>query len=378
MEEHGKFSGETPHLTEADFGLVLDAGDTSATTPLKQHLNGCSECRNRMARYQSVGESFRSLRANRGARTGAGCPEPEVWFRIAAGIEPDTARDASLDHAAGCDTCGALLKIAVEDLNSDAMPIEANSLLEKEFRDRLVEQLIQTAPQAEVIRMANRRFSRVWYAIAACLIAGVALVWALRARNSPERLIAKAFEVRRTWPVRFPDAGYVAEAAATRAESRAPAELAEADALVARNISENPASARWLQLRARVDFLNHRYDLAIQSLRQLAGDPGHFDEHLTSVYGDLGMAYLAEGAANANPADYQSALEFLGLAVRANPADPIALFNRALAQQSAFLFDGAEKDWAEYLRLDDKSGWAKEARQHWDESRQKKTPDSSR
>ena len=88
---------------------------------------------------------------------------------------------------------------------------------------------------------------------------------------------------------------------------------------------------------------------------------------------DLGMVYLARGLADANPSDYESAVEYLSQGLRKDPNNPVGLFNRALALEALFLWDRAEQDWNNYLRIDGSSGWAREAKEHLDLVRKKKT-----
>jgi len=79
---------------------------------------------------------------------------------------------------------------------------------------------------------------------------------------------------------------------------------------------------------------------------------------------DLSAAYLARAARDQRPLDLTKALAAVDRAVRANPELTEALFNRALALERLALVEQARTAWEDYLRIDDESGWADEARAH--------------
>jgi CHAT domain-containing protein len=77
---------------------------------------------------------------------------------------------------------------------------------------------------------------------------------------------------------------------------------------------------------------------------------------------DLAAAYLVRGTERKQSQDVAKALAAADRAVRSNPALPEAAFNRALALERLFLTPQARQAWEEYLKLDDSSQWADEAR----------------
>ncbi len=79
---------------------------------------------------------------------------------------------------------------------------------------------------------------------------------------------------------------------------------------------------------------------------------------------DLSAAYIVRAERNNQPQDLTKALAAVDRAVKLDPTLAEALFNRALALERLALEDEARVAWQDYLRIDDMSGWADEARAH--------------
>jgi len=79
---------------------------------------------------------------------------------------------------------------------------------------------------------------------------------------------------------------------------------------------------------------------------------------------DLAAAYLVRGVRENRPQDVSRALALASLALQRDASAREALFNRALALDRLSMFDAARQAWQEYLKVDDESGWAAEARIH--------------
>lgn len=84
------------------------------------------------------------------------------------------------------------------------------------------------------------------------------------------------------------------------------------------------------------------------------------DPHILS---DLAAAYLARATSKAGD-DATRAVSASTRALEIDRLMPEALFNRALALQISGRTDEARVAWQAYLAVDDKSGWADEARAH--------------
>ena len=79
------------------------------------------------------------------------------------------------------------------------------------------------------------------------------------------------------------------------------------------------------------------------------------------ILSDLSAAYLARAARSSSTDDASRALAAANRALEVDRLMPEALFNRALALEMAGMAD-ARIAWQAYLTIDDRSGWADEAR----------------
>jgi tetratricopeptide (TPR) repeat protein len=79
---------------------------------------------------------------------------------------------------------------------------------------------------------------------------------------------------------------------------------------------------------------------------------------------DLAAAYLLRSAQRNRPDDIAKAIAAANNAVKVDPSLAEAWFNRALALERGPSSAEAQQAWDDYLRLDNSSGWADEARRH--------------
>jgi tetratricopeptide (TPR) repeat protein len=134
-------------------------------------------------------------------------------------------------------------------------------------------------------------------------------------------------------------------------------DLLEAEARVARGAETHPNDPAWLRLQGRADLLDGKEDASIAELEQ-ARALRPKDAYILS---DLGMAYFQKAERTHDPQLHALAFERLSEGLGLKPNDPVLLFNRALTAQRMFAFTEARADWEKYLRVDAKSGWAREA-----------------
>jgi len=138
-------------------------------------------------------------------------------------------------------------------------------------------------------------------------------------------------------------------------------------------VRDNP-TPRAHQALGTYFLLRREFDQAIQQFEDaLKADPNNAE-----IYADLGATWLEKGklsldkgAANPASSEYGRGMEQLGQSVvnlnkalELNKTLPEAYFNRALAEQYLTLYNEAERDWREYLKLDSTSPWAEEARKN--------------
>src|SRR5690606_15602443 len=102
-----------------------------------------------------------------------------------------------------------------------------------------------------------------------------------------------------------------------------------------------------------------RYDEAVRALEAAAAVTP--DDGLVAL--DLGAALLERHrVVGDRQADAADALEATENAIRLLPGDVSALFNRALALEANGRLEDAVEAWDDYLKRDDSSPWAAEAR----------------
>jgi len=79
---------------------------------------------------------------------------------------------------------------------------------------------------------------------------------------------------------------------------------------------------------------------------------------------DLAAAYLMRAERGNQPQDFAKALTMADRALKADGHLAAAWFNRATALERLSLVGEARGAWRDYLKVDDQSGWASEARRH--------------
>ena len=179
------------------------------------------------------------------------------------------------------------------------------------------------------------------------------------ADQRPDKLFATAFKLQRNLELRLPDVPYAPIVPEKRESSIAFAapELAEAEAMVLRQLDTEAPARSLIALQARIYMLRRQWDSAVDTARM------SYEAEPNGSELDLGTAYLARGLAQRRPRDLQLAIEHFGEALARNPNDPVGLFNRAIAFEKLFLLRRAEADSEAYLKVDASSGWAEEARE---------------
>jgi tetratricopeptide (TPR) repeat protein len=80
------------------------------------------------------------------------------------------------------------------------------------------------------------------------------------------------------------------------------------------------------------------------------------------ILSDLSAAYLTQASLTNNTENAARALAMANRALEIDRLMPEAMFNRALALQTIGQVDDARTAWQAYLTIDDRSGWADEAR----------------
>jgi tetratricopeptide (TPR) repeat protein len=274
--------------------------------------------------------------------------------------------DALLAHGAVCHTCAERLRI----LSADPSPEETAELgklacASREGQRGLASQLAHTPHRALHDPVRNRLPRLYLWAgaglAASLLIVAVMSVWWHRA-NTPERLLAEAYTRARIFDLRMPGAGFAEVTPGTHlrgsATGRESAKLLEARARIEDHLEAAPGDPHWLELEARADVLEEKFDPAIEILdRLLAAGPA-----TPSLLVDDAAAYFQRGAATGSEHDRATALEYLRHADELAPGDPVVLFNEAVVMEDRGQVMNAVETWNRYLRFERDPGWLAEGR----------------
>jgi tetratricopeptide (TPR) repeat protein len=359
------------HLGADEIGVILSpCGDPAVLQRRADHLERCKACREELAMHQREQSRLMELSGPRRIEAGAACASPAEWANVAAGLVSAEQREFLLEHAAGCDRCGALLRAVTEDFSSP--------LTERE--EQGIEALRTSSPmwQRELARRSSRGVRKPlaasWLARAAAVLLCAGGAWtgySTWAAAAPGRLLARSYTEQRPFELRIPGAEQAPLGAQQRGAGSAfqrPQPLMEAEVRIARELAKEPDSRKWLGLRARAEMLGRDPESAIATLnRALETRPDDAE-----LLADLGMAYALRAESGNRTIDYARANENLSRALKLQPAMREATFNRALVYERLYLYDEAIREWQRYLTLDGKGAWADEARRRLTEIESKK------
>lgn len=377
-------------LTSESTSPVVSSPEESAA----QHLSQCLDCQRQVGRRKEVNERLEALRAASGEVRGSGCPANEEWMNVAAGITDKTRSEELLDHAAGCDHCGLAMKSAYEILSAEVTAEESGRLTglestKPEWQKRLIDRLVQqpAEPSAASSRAdaqdapEERRLtiSGWWHSlwptwrlvIPALAFVGLIIVGWFQFRSTSitdaNRLLAEAYSERRLIEVRIPGAKY-ARITADRGEENEPQPLKDVNSLIGHKLIAHPDDPVWLDAKGRAELIALHYDAAVDTLSRAAS----LQPDSAPIMTDLATALYLRASGNPDrKVDYGTAIEYFSRALAVSPDDPIALFNRALANNAMHLYEPAVEDWNHYLRIDPAGDWSNEARKNLDEVQDK-------
>jgi Flp pilus assembly protein TadD len=150
---------------------------------------------------------------------------------------------------------------------------------------------------------------------------------------------------------------------ALRSESNPTANLSPDTRIILAQIEKDTANAtmpRQLRLRGIVSLLSGNSEMAVQSFEEAV----RLRPDDARILNDLGAAYLVRGSRTGNKDDFSNALAAANRALNADRSLAEAWFNRADALEHLGLANEAREAWQAYLTIDDRSGWADEARTH--------------
>lgn len=357
----------------------------------QRHVEACQDCDRKVQMHRSVQKVISQRAMGDQKAKGPNCSDESEWVKVAAGLFRETEAKERMNHAAQCGHCGPLLKFAVKALSDETTPDEEVALANlgsagPEWQAQIARTL-RKAAESQRLQEPSLPFwkslsywPRPAFAAAALVILAAGTWVGVRILHPPsaEQLLAQAYSERRTLEVRIEGAKYApvrTERGNGQSNLDRPRSLLRAEDLIAENLGKHPDDPYWLQAKGRADLLDGNYDSAIESLQKVAD----MRPDSPSAMIDLASAYYQRGAMNENrEADYGTAIDYLGRVLARTPSDPIALFNRALAEEKLRLYAPAMADWQHYLQIQPSDPWAPEARRHLESVQERlKTKQSS-
>jgi CHAT domain-containing protein len=294
------------------------------------------------------------------------CPKAESYMQLATGaVEGDEAAEL-LTHAAACNICADVLASSLGALEGNPSPEEIAAIAElatiqADWQESLSRKLAATQSQKRP-RFANPNQWVGAAGIAAVVLLAAGVLFWQRKTHNPEHQLAMAYEMSRTLELRVPDAGYTRFASTGHTRGNAtdsePAPLLDARARLARELERSPQDAHWLELQARADVMEERYDSAIDMLDRLLAQGPVTAELLT----DAASAYYQRGLVSGNELDRSTALDYLRRADEMAPTDPVILFNEAIVMEDRGQMMNAVEVWNRYITIERDPQWSAEGK----------------
>jgi predicted Zn-dependent protease len=134
--------------------------------------------------------------------------------------------------------------------------------------------------------------------------------------------------------------------------------LLDARARIERQLENAPEDPHWLELEARADIQEEKFDPAIEILdRLLATEPV-----TAGLLVDDASAYFERGSLTGSENDRATALENLRRADEMAPDDPLVLFNEAVVMEDRGQAMNAVETWNRYLKFERDPKWLAEGR----------------
>ncbi|MGA2650919.1 MAG: tetratricopeptide repeat protein [Terracidiphilus sp.] len=297
------------------------------------------------------------------------CPKPDEWLPLLGG-DPRAADDANLDallaHAAECGKCAAHLRmLTAEPSEQEATELAVLVSASHEWQRKLAADLARTPiHKLRPMGIDRLRASKIYLwtgsAMAASLMIGaVSFFWWQRA-NSPERLLAEAYSQSRTYDLRMPGAGFAEVNHETHMRGggtvHESSRLLDARARIERQLENAPEDPHWLELEARADIQEEKFDPAIEILDHLLAT-----EPVTAgLLVDDASAYFERGSSTGSESDRVTALDNLRRADELAPDDPLVLFNEAVVMEDRGQAMNAVETWNRYLKFERDPRWLAE------------------
>jgi CHAT domain-containing protein len=328
---------------------------------ITEHLKECSAC-------SDLAETHVMILGQQGSSSSHGpCPDIDAWLKLAAGLVSEQDKDRLLGHAANCEACARVLKEAIAALDTGEPEDEIQSLQSSTeswqvMQARNLHALSKNKGNViwPVQKMKMRAFPAIkWqvYTLAAAIVLAASLGLWYRSIQSPDTLIAKAYDARRTTDLLLPGTHPVPLYSPGRdiqGIQEWPA-LLQAKLRAQEALEKNSGSPYWHQVLGRVFILQSDPKSALSEF-QLAVTK---DQNLKRIQFDLGTAYFELGDESRDSSNYGYAADAFSLFLEKNGDDVSALVDRALCWQRMGIKNLALDDLNRALKDERRADWRK-------------------
>lgn len=283
------------------------------------------------------------------------CPDAEM---IASYVDDKLAAEERArleEHFASCPDCYSVFTEVVRYQRSETAGVVPSD---------------QADGSSRVIPFTRRRSTLMTMgtlAVAASLFLAVMVLrpdWVPGMRRSPvtpelAELVAAVGEMRPIEPRLTGGFQYGPYRGPVRGEFKREAspDVRIAAARIERAVANNP-SAETLHALGVGQIVLGELDAAISTLERAVSESADN----ARIQSDLAAAYLARAARTSRAEDYTKGLSASELATKADEKLLEAWFNRALAYEGLAKREEARRSWLEYLRVDESSQWAGDAK----------------
>jgi tetratricopeptide (TPR) repeat protein len=202
----------------------------------------------------------------------------------------------------------------------------------------------------------------------AAIAAGAVIAFGLwfTQRDTPEKvekLLAQAYTENRTMEYRWPGAEWgpvrVTRGSSDSASSR-PLSLLDSEEVISRHAG---VGSIWNRVRGQAEILEHDPDSAIHHIQNTANGVHQSADLLTK----LAIAYSLKAEREKASENRALALNLLDEALKIDPANRAALYNRAFLKENMGLARESEVDWTRLLSEEKDPGWIDETRKRVEE-----------
>jgi tetratricopeptide (TPR) repeat protein len=319
-------------------------------------------------------DSLQNLLGSKPPRAAATvCPTESDILNYTENRLPATALDRLEQHFAGCEDCRGLLVVLARFPEAELAELPPPSSAEVQQQTARVLQMIEASEGRNAVPITGKKAGsatrRGWayrfrmplaaaaVILCAVIVGGIYLITRSQpASDAARQSLAQAMKDERRSAARFSGGFDYSPYVATRGSNDSPDFYLNRALGELRAAESADASTEMRQMLARAYLAFDRLEQARQAQAILTSLRARGVE-TAELFNDLGVAQFQLQSYDAAIASFSRALEI-------KPAYGEALFNRALAQESAARYSEARRDWQQFLGSASDAKWKAEAERH--------------